>query len=142
MSSRSAIAPATRHGRSRRSIRESLDRYPACFETPLLGLLSMRAFLRALEDLPHPEERVRAFSSGTRLEGRTLLGQRLALLFGLAVAGPVEAVQGLPGARLHRRPARRLDARHHADQLAGLLGVLLSRAPGDGALLVEQFLQR
>src|SRR3546814_3822696 len=31
---------------------------------------------------------------------------------------------------------------HHADQLAGLLGVLLSRAPGEGALLLEQFLRR
>ena len=34
-----------------------LDNRRACFETPLSGLLSMRAFLRAVKNGPHPEER-------------------------------------------------------------------------------------
>jgi hypothetical protein len=33
----------------------SLDHRGACFETPLSGLLSMRTFLCAIKDSPHPE---------------------------------------------------------------------------------------
>jgi hypothetical protein len=40
----------------------SLDHRGACFETPLSGFLSMRTFLCAIKDLPHPEEAGRALA--------------------------------------------------------------------------------
>jgi hypothetical protein len=43
-----------------KTLRQVLEGCCACFETPLTGLLSMRSFLRAAKNGPHPEERGRA----------------------------------------------------------------------------------
>ena len=70
-----------------------LDNRRACFETPLSGLLSMRAFLRAIKNGPHPEERGRA-SARTRVSKDARQSCSMHLLAALFFAGMLSLATG------------------------------------------------